>query len=221
MPFVATTIPRLAYMQKQDKKKFQELLQNIMNMTEFFVVPLMTGLIMVRKNIVLILSNSRYFEATESLAILSFALIFAVFANIIANGLLVVINKEKYVVTGTVASAVTNLLLNFIFIPLWGQNGAAATTLIAEMVMFGVSILAAKDYLKYLFDIPKLLRAIIGSVAMYTITTLLSRYFFSNNMLDLIETVVVGAMIYFISMILMRDETLTQILVVIKNKVDH
>ena len=218
---VATTIPRLAYMQKQDKKKFQELLQNIMNMTEFFVVPLMTGLIMVRKNIVLILLNSRYFEATESLAILSFALIFAVFANIIANGLLVVINKEKYVVTGTVASAVTNLLLNFIFIPLWGQNGAAATTLIAEMVMFGVSILAAKDYLKYLFDIPKLLRAIIGSVAMYTITTLLSRYFFSNNMLDLIETVVVGAMIYFISMILMRDETLTQILVVIKNKVDH
>ena len=151
---VATTIPRLAYMQKQDKKKFQELLQNIMNMTEFFVVPLMTGLIMVRKNIVLILSNSRYFEATESLAILSFALIFAVFANIIANGLLVVINKEKYVVTGTVASAVTNLLLNFIFIPLWGQHGAAATTLIAEMVMFGVSILAAKDYLKYLFDIP-------------------------------------------------------------------
>ena len=75
--------------------------------------------------------------------------------------------------------------------------------------------------MKYLFDIPKLLRAIIGSVAMYTITTLLSRYFFSNNMLDLIETVVVGAMIYFISMILMRDETLTQILVVIKNKVDH
>lgn len=218
---VATTIPRLAYVQKQDKKKFKNLLQNIMSMTSFFVVPLMTGLIMVRKNVVLLLSNSRYIEATESLAILSFALIFAVFANIIANGLLVVINKEKYVVIGTLASAITNLLLNCIFIPLWGQNGAAATTLIAEMVMLGISLWAAQKYLKYIFNIVGLLKAIVGAASMYLITTYVSRFFSSNNVVELIEIIAVGSIIYFISMIVMRDKILDQILIVIKNKIAH
>lgn len=35
----------------------------------------------------------------------------------------------------TFASAIINLLLNFIFIPLWKQTGAAITTVVAEIVV--------------------------------------------------------------------------------------
>lgn len=216
---VATSIPRLAYVQKKSESEFIELLRNIVAMATFFIVPLMIGLIMVGKNIVLILSNLRYIDAAESLAILSFALIFAVFGNIIANGLLIVINREKYVVTGTIASATVNLILNFFFIPLWGQNGAAATTLIAEMTMLGVSVWFARDYMKYIINIPELSKTSIASAVMYIVNIFASRIYSSNNFLNLIEIVIVSVGIYFVSMLLMKDKVLFSLIKMVKERV--
>lgn len=216
---IATTIPRLAYVQKKDEYQFRQLLKEIVNMAVFFVIPLTAGLIIVRKDVILIISNSKYIDATESLSILSLALFFAVLANILANGLLIVINKEKYVVLGTTTSAIVNLLLNFLFIPLWGQNGAALTTLIAEITMLGISAWATKEYLKDLFDISELVKIIIGTVVMFGVTNLISNIFSRNVFLNLIETAVVGVIIYFISMLLMKDKILKNLIRSIKLKI--
>lgn len=215
---IATTIPRLAYIQKKDEKQFKQLLNNIMNMAIFLVVPLMAGLIMVRKDVILIISTPKYSRATESLAILSLALFFSVLANILANGLLVVINKEKYVVVGTTTSAIVNLLLNFIFIPWWGQNGAALTTLIAEGVMLGVSAWATKEYLKDLFDVGEIIRVFVGTIIMFLVTNLISVVFNSNIFLNIVETVIVAVVIYFISMLIMRDKVFISVIKLIKLK---
>lgn len=215
---IATTIPRLAYIQKKDEKQFKQLLNNIMSMAIFLVVPLMAGLIMVRKDVILIISTPKYSRATESLAILSLALFFSVLANILANGLLVVINKEKYVVVGTTTSAIVNLLLNFIFIPWWGQNGAALTTLIAEGVMLGVSAWATKEYLKDLFDVGEIIRVFVGTIIMFLVTNLISVVFNSNIFLNIVETVIVAVVIYFISMLIMRDKVFISVIKLIKLK---
>lgn len=216
---VATTIPRLAYIQNKSKSEFISLLRNIVAMATFFIVPLMVGLIMVGKNVVLILSNSRYIDAAESLAILSFALIFAVFGNIIANGLLNVINREKYVVTGTIASAAVNLGLNFLFIPLWGQKGAAATTLLAEMTMLGISVWFARDYVKYIINVPELVKASVASIVMYIVNLFASRLYSSNNFLNLIEIVIVSVVVYFVSMLLMKDRVLFSMVKMAKDRI--
>lgn len=216
---VATTIPRLAYIQKKSEKDFVELLEKIVSIATFFIVPLMAGLIMVGKNIVLILANYRYIEAAESLSILSLALIFAVFSNIVANGLLIVLNKEKYVVTGTMVSAIVNLGLNFIFIPLWGQNGAAATTLIAEFSMLCISLWFARDYIKYIVNYRELMNAIIGSVIMYVDNIFLSEFYSKNNYLNLLEVVIISIIIYFVSMLAMKDKVLISLLNVVKERI--
>ena len=110
---ISTTIPRLAYIQQKNKTEFIVLLKRILNIMTFFIVPMIAGLVLIRKNVILIISNSKYIDATQSLSILSFALFFAVTANIIANGLLVILNKEKYVVIGTTASATINIILKY------------------------------------------------------------------------------------------------------------
>lgn len=215
---ISTTIPRLAYIQQKNKTEFIVLLKRILNIMTFFIVPMIAGLVLIRKNVILIISNSKYIDATQSLSILSFALFFAVTANIIANGLLVILNKEKYVVIGTTASATINIILNFALIPLLGQNGAALTTLLAEATMLGISMWAAKNYLKNLIDIPEFLKAIVGSVIMFIVTDLIIPFLSTNVILNLVETVIIAVLIYFVSMFLIRDKILKMIINLVKEK---
>ncbi|MCH3997035.1 MAG: oligosaccharide flippase family protein [Lactobacillus amylovorus] len=215
---ISTTIPRLAYIQQKNQTEFVVLLKRILNIMTFFIVPMIAGLVLIRKNMILIISNSKYIDATQSLSILSFALFFAVTANIVANGLLVILNQEKYVVIGTTASAAINIILNFGLIPLWGQNGAALTTLIAEATMLGISMWAAKSYLKDLLDIPELLKTIVGSVIMFFVTSLMIPFLSTNVILNLIEIVMIAVLIYSISMFLIRDKILKMIINLVKEK---
>lgn len=218
---ISTTIPRLAYIQQKNKTEFIVLLKRILNIMTFFIVPMIAGLVLIRKNVILIISNSKYIDATQSLSILSFALFFAVTANIIANGLLVILNKEKYVVIGTTASATINIILNFALIPLLGQNGAALTTLLAEATMLGISMWAAKNYLKNLIDIPEFLKAIVGSVIMFIVTDLIIPFLSTNVILNLVETVIIAVLIYFVSMFLIRDKILKMFINLAKEKLDR
>lgn len=217
---VTTIIPRLAYIQKKSEDEFIKLLKNIVEISTFFVIPLMVGLVMVGKNIVLILSNSKYIKATESLSILAVALIFSVFAGILANGLLIVINRERAVVTATIASAIINLCLNFFFIPLWGQNGAAATTLIAEITILSISIWFARDYFKNIVNYTELLKAILGSIIMYIVNQNLSQFYSSNNLVNICEIVIISVVVYFVSMIILKDNVLFGFLSKIKARVN-
>lgn len=54
------------------------------------------------------------------------------------------LKKEKQIMYATFASAIINLLLNFIFIPLWKQTGAAITTVVAEIVVMFWQVCAYK-----------------------------------------------------------------------------
>ena len=51
------------------------------------------------------------------------------------NVVLLSLKKEKQIMYATFASAIINLLLNFMFIPFWKQLGAAVTTVVAEAVV--------------------------------------------------------------------------------------
>uniref|UniRef100_UPI00359FFB91 polysaccharide biosynthesis C-terminal domain-containing protein n=1 Tax=Clostridium sp. TaxID=1506 RepID=UPI00359FFB91 len=107
---------------------------------------------------------------------------------------------------------------NFALIPLWGQNGAALTTLLAEAVMLGISMWAAKGYLKDLLDISELLKAIVGSTIMFVITNLIIPFLSTNVILNLIDIVIIAMLVYFVSMFLIRDKILKMIINLAKEK---
>lgn len=62
--------------------------------------------------------------------------------------------KQKYIAFGTVVAAIVNIILNLIFIPMFGYVAAAYTTLIGYVTLFIIHYLIVK-YMKfsYLYDI--------------------------------------------------------------------
>ena len=55
--------------------------------------------------------------------------------------------KTKTLFMSTSIGAVVNVLLNLLFIPIWGALGAAVTTLISYFVVWGIRIIDSKKYI--------------------------------------------------------------------------
>ena len=87
--------------------------------------------------IVRILATKEYYEAIYIMPPISAGVFFTSVAHMYSN-ILVYYKKTKYVMYGSVIAAGLNIILNAIFIPIYGYMAAAYTTLIGYMVMAGV-----------------------------------------------------------------------------------
>ena len=212
---VASIIPRLAFLKRENEKEFEKLIAKVFQIAVFFVVPATTGIILLRKEIIYLISGN----ANTTLAILAIAIFFAVLANILANGLLVCLGREQLVVRATIISAVVNAGLNLVFIPLLAQNGAAITTLIAEVLMVILSLFYCKDYIKKIVDIRMLLQSIGGSCIMFAFVKLILSVLTFNNIAGKIGVVLVSSVfVYFGVMFILKNKLLLEMLNGIKRK---
>lgn len=217
---VATTIPRLAYLRKNDVKEFENLTKKMLSIASVCTIPAAVGLIILRKEVISLISGNNYLEAAPTLTILSAAIFFGILANILANGVLICMEREKCVVKATVVSAVENAALNFVFIPFLSQNGAAVTTLLAEMTVFGMSLYYSRDVVMHMIDFSEFRNAILGSVLVLLISFPVSKVLANSHLFTKIAmTIIVCAGVYAAVLLAFRDKVLFSILGQIKRKI--
>ena len=134
---IVVSIPRMSMLWGSNRKEdFAYLGKDIYQTFLTIVFPAVFGVIILSKEIVFLLSGSGFESAQRSLIILSVSLFFCLGAGFWSQGVLIPQGKEQLVFLITVVSALINVGLNFILIPVWNENAAALTTLIAEVVVF-------------------------------------------------------------------------------------
>ncbi|MBO7453026.1 MAG: flippase [Clostridiales bacterium] len=201
-------LPRLsAYAGAGNKKEFNKLINNLLKMLLVFIFPAVIGLMILSKQIILFASGPEYVSGDKSLKVLSVSLAFAVLACLFANGVLLTQKRDKQYLTGTVSSALLNILLNFIFIPFWGIIGAAVTTLLSEILMVivcsykhGASILIK---FRYMFSI------LLGCLGV-AVVCLIVTHTISDYRICLITAVLASVIIYFFTLLLLKNETVIE-----------
>ena len=107
---------------------------------------LVFGIIMLGPEILWIMGGNSYMEALDVIPSVmigfTFQFIYTLYVNIEQY-----YKKQKMVAIGTVISASVNILLNWIFIPIYGYIVAAYTTLVSYMILFLLHFLFVK-YMK-------------------------------------------------------------------------
>lgn len=216
---ILTAIPRLAYLRNNDVRGFERLTKTMISMATVFTIPAAVGIIILRKEIITLISGSSYLEAAPTLSILAVAIFFGVLANILANGVLICMGREKYVVKATIVSAIENAALNFIFIPIFSQNGAAFTTLLAEMTVFGMSLYYSRDVIIRMVDGSEFRNAILGSVLMLLVSFPLMNLLSECDLIIRIAAVIVVCSgVYTLVLLAFKDKVLRNIISQVKKK---
>ena len=119
--------------------RFQQLLLAITGLSVLMGI----GVTLLGKVAILILYGGQYIEATVPLSILIWSTGFAMIGT--TRGIWIVAEGyNKYTKYYIFIGAAVNLVLNLIFIPLWGITGAAITTLISQITVAFISPLFFK-----------------------------------------------------------------------------
>lgn len=209
---VIVSVPRISYILQNDSEKYDSYIQRIFNALNVFLLPLIVGLIAMSDSIIYIAGGKQYLSGTNSLKILSLATLFAIYASLFSNCVLIVNRREKYCLISTITSAAVNIILNIFLIPLWGMNGAAMTTVIAEFLNCILQVHFSKDLydwhrLKLIDSLP----CIIGSGIVFVICSI-SNKLINSLVLKFVIAVPVSIVIYFALMVFSKNEFVLSVL---------
>lgn len=191
-------------------KKYDEMKNHLYFACNYVIhlgVPLICGICVLSNSLSAWFLGKGYEIVPLLLNILSVKFIMSGLICVFGSQLFIVIGKETYTTAAHVIAAISNFILNFIFIPKYGAIGAAITLAIAEtidcMVLAGMAFkgghLSCKKIIKMF------VKPAIAAVFMFVVIYRLNQ-FFSYNMLTFLFITAIGAGVYGIVLLIIKDE---------------
>lgn len=202
---IMVTIPRFSYyIERQETEEYKRKLSDVANVLLIVLVPCVVGMIAEAQKILAVIAGPGYETGADAVRVLGFSLLFAVGACYFSYSILVPNKKEKEFMIATIAAAITNILLNFLFIPLMGITGAAITTLIAEVIVFVMAAFYSRRIMFPTTEKRQLITAVVGGVIVFLVCFGTDRLI-SNPILCLATEIILSAIAYLTWLAVRKD----------------
>lgn len=203
------TIPRLSLLMGQKRiEEYKNILTQIFNVLVMLVLPSVTGLILLSKEVVLLISGKEYIKATNSLKLLSIALIFCIFGWIYNQCVLIPARKEKIVLIATLVSALANIAINFVCIPFWRENAVAFSTIVAEAIMMIVCVYVGRKIVRLNAGVAyNICTVCVGCIGIW-LSCKFVKHFSLSSIATLVLSILLSCIVYGMCLILMRNKVI-------------
>lgn len=197
-------LPRAMLYYKEDKKRYHQLISDVLNIILLLTIPMAVGCGCIASNIINLIYGVSYEPAIFSFRILVFNSIVALVNGVLAYQILAPQGKEKVVFAATLLGCIFNILLNLFFLPQFGENAAALTTMFSEIVTFSVLII----FIKIDIPIKQLLRDITGyivaSAAFFLLYVFIKEYI-NKSVLMLFIYILLSVVIYIFTLVIFKN----------------
>lgn len=111
--------------------------------------PLASGLACASGALVSLLSGEEYAQASPALSILSAALVCASVACLVVSVVMLALRMDKQILLASALSAIVNIVLNLVMIPIWSFNAAAFITFVSEFIVMVMEFWYTRDKMSY------------------------------------------------------------------------
>ena len=129
-------LPRASYyVDKGMMDEFSRILKKTMHFIFLVAIPFSIYFMIYAKEGIFFLSGKAYAGAIIPMQIIMPTLTLIGISNVTGIQMMVPLGREKQVLYSEIAGAIVDLVLNTIFIPIYGAAGAALGTLVAEAVV--------------------------------------------------------------------------------------
>lgn len=214
-------VPRVGYHHSRNEEDIvRKFMYRGYNFVWFLGVPICFGLIGVSSNVVPWFYGKGYDEVVPLLVILSFLVLAIGINNVTGIQYLIPTERQNIFTFTVIIGAVVNFVMNIVLIPLFRARGAAIASVVAETVIAIMQIVIVRKELspgKIISMSWKYLLA--GTIMLCTL-----RYeanFFAPSILNTLIMIITGAFVYFIALIIFRDQFSLQYIKVLVDKVKN
>ena len=123
-----------------NKERFREITKRSIGLIMAVNLALLAFALVFAEDCVLAMGGSSYLGATRAFRIMVISIAPIGLSNILGGQVLVPAGREKRLLLAEIIGAVVNLVLNLYVIPRYSINGASATTLISEVLVWVVCL---------------------------------------------------------------------------------
>jgi len=165
--------------------------------------PLILGLTALAYPVIVLLAGLDYVAAVVPLTIICFASLFEA-VGLAIGPTLMTMERTKIVLKLTLASIITNTVVSYVTLAHLnlGTTGSALARVFTSIVSFGLGTYVLKKYLGITFDREALWKALAASTFMAIAVVFMQKLIFNLYLLPLY--VVVGAAVYFLSLVALK-----------------
>lgn len=216
---IVVSVPRIAYIIKNKPEEYKTFINKIFSALNIILLPVIVGMLSMSDSMILLAGGEQYISGDAALKILSIATLFAIYASLFTNCVLIVNRQEKYCLKATVVSAIVNVGLNFILIPWFGMIGAAITTVLAEVVNCVLQIYFSKLFFNWrMLEIKPVMSCVYGSAAIGVICRICNQNF-DSSLLKMVSAILISTAVYIEILILMKNSYAQDVIEIIKRKI--
>lgn len=217
----AIFLPRISYYFLQDRQKYNDCISLGVKIVSFFAIPAFLGIIMVSDSLTYVMFGKAFMPASLTIKVLAALILIKSFGDLLCYQVIISSGNEKRLLKAYIFAAAVNICLNALLIPVYQQDGAAFASVVSEFslnatLFFSVSIKII--HLKIPFNYIK--SVMIGTICMGICVFLVGKIS-TSHVAGLALQVIVGAGVYVLVNVFMKNEMLYDIMGKFKGRLAH
>ena len=212
-------VPRMAStFAKGDKEQLKKYMYNSFRFVFFLAFPIVAGLIIVADKFVPLFFGEGYDRVIILMRIIAPVILFIGMSNILGTQYLLPVKKQKEYTISVVIGALLNFATNLLLIPSQLAVGASITTIMAEATVVAIQFCFIRKEFNIL-EILKLSIKNIIAVLIMAVCIVWLGFLNINPIVCMGLQIVIGAIAYDISLLVMKDEFLKLVFEKLQSKI--
>ena len=211
LPRVANLLSERKDREAQNMVKFSFILYNLI------IFPMIFGLIAVNEVFVKLFLGQNFQDVKYVLYVIVFNIMFIGWTNILGYQVLVVRNKNKEFMLSTTIPAFVSVAVNIVVIPFFGYIGASITSVVVEILVFGIQWYYSRNIInkKLLFN-KDLAKIICSSLVMFGAVMSCKMTLGLDGIIGLIIYLAVGGISYLGMLFLLKTVNIREMKAMLK-----
>lgn len=209
-------LPRMSFYIKNDmKQEYDRLSEKSIDFILMLTIPIAVGLFLLSRQILLLICGREFTDAAAALEILALNIILSPLNGVVVNQLFITMGRELTSLKVMIISCTFNIIGNLIFIPIVGYEAAAVTTVLSEIIVLVLFIIYSYKEVPILHFFSNTRQYFLASAFMIPAIIWIKQIFTG---LGALISIPAGAIIYFTSLIIMKNSMVAEGLQLIKEK---
>ena len=214
-------LPRIAFeYSRGNNEKIKEHIYKSFNLVYLLAFPLIFGLISASKSFVPLFFGEGYSKVIPVMNLLTPIILLIGMSNVIGVQYLLPTKRQKEYTISVILGAIVNFITNLFLIKWHGAIGAAIGTIIAELTVTLTQLIYVRKKLSIKTIITNSYQFLLSSIIMFIFIFLIS-IVIKNNLLSLGIQVLVGIIVYFSMLLILKNSFINEYLGILKRKFGH
>lgn len=185
----------------EEYKKNVEFNYNVILM---LAIPMAVGSFLTSPMIISLFAGQEFVNAVTVSRIMAFVIVLCPIGDLLGSKILLVFNKDSWLLICSSIVAISNILLNFLFIPKWGINGATVASLLSYVIAITCRYVFARRLVKFNIFTINFVKYLVFTVPFILVYSFFKEYI-NTNFLYTLFFIFFAILIYILELFLSKD----------------